>query len=250
MPEGSSLPQKVNAVLEKPAGMIQSVVNFFMRDGSLAGLAREGVKDIQSTFHEAMWGQSGPSGEPGAPLTPLHSDIEDARNHYSPSENTPMSLPSPSQIGKSSAAVHTSASEPGKAMPSPSHIAKGTVPGKGDTQYAQEFVMPEGMPMPEPMPEAAPMPEPAAAPEAAPAGEGTATQGQAPRGSGMLERLEARRGFKGGNSDEGISRTEWLDQQREARQGGGGAQEQGRSLADEQKERTGPDGPSRGGRGR
>lgn len=75
-------------------GWLGKIIGFFMRDGSLSGLAREAVKDVQSTFHEAAWGQSPHGHEPGAPLTPLHSDIEKAREFYGARSD----LPSPSEI--------------------------------------------------------------------------------------------------------------------------------------------------------
>lgn len=75
-------------------GVLGRIIGFFMRDGSLSGLAREMAKDVQNTFHEAAYGHAGPGQEPGAPLTPLHSDIESAREFYSPRQD----LPSPSDI--------------------------------------------------------------------------------------------------------------------------------------------------------
>ena len=66
---------RTNAVLEKPVGVVAAVVNFFMRDGTLAALGREAVKDVQDTFHEVAFGQGDHSREPGGPLTPLFSDI-------------------------------------------------------------------------------------------------------------------------------------------------------------------------------
>lgn len=230
-------------------GLLGRIAGFFMRDGSLSGLAREAVKDVQHTFHQAAWGHGSQGGEPGAPLTPLHKDIEEAREFYSPRETRP----SPGDIARGR--NFTAAERQGGTVHGQT---QGTVHGKGNAQYAMgglfgaaKGVSAEGLEaMPEAMPEPAPMPEPGPAPEPAPAGEGTATQGQAPRGSGVLDRLQANRGFKGGNSDEGVPRTQWLEQQRNAQQGGGGAKEQGRTVADEQKQQNEPDGPSRGGRSR
>jgi len=76
------------------AGM--EFVRSVMRDGSLSALWREGMKDVQDTFHEAAWGQNVHGREPGAPLTPLHSDIENAREQYAPRAD----LPSPGDIAR------------------------------------------------------------------------------------------------------------------------------------------------------
>lgn len=221
-------------------GVLGKIAGFFMRDGSLGSLAREALKDVQSTFHEAAWGQREHGREPGAPLTPLHSDIEKARDFYAPRPD----LPSPGGTAKgqsSTAAEQPKSTVHGQPRGDQAERGNGTVHGKGTTQYAQEFVMPEGMP--EAMPE--PLPDPAPVPEAAPAGEGAASQGRAPRGSGFLDRVEAERGYRGGNSDEGFSHVDRVNAGR-AQQGNnnGGSPAQGRSLPDE------PTGPDRGGRGR
>jgi hypothetical protein len=128
---------RVNAVLEKPVGMVQAVVNFFMKDGTIAAIGREAIKDIGDTFLETAYGQSGHGHEPGGPLTPLYMDIANARDQYQ-QENTAMSQPSPSQIAKEnspSATVHGQAREAGPSpQPSPSEIAKdqATVHGRSD----------------------------------------------------------------------------------------------------------------------
>ena len=103
---------------------IQGVVDFFMRDGSLAALARDAVKSAQDTFHEVAFGQSDHTREPGSPLTPLFSDIAAARDSYTPDQP----LPSPSQIGKEGKAavtVHGPDRQDEKSqMPTPSQIGK------------------------------------------------------------------------------------------------------------------------------
>lgn len=42
---------------------------------SITDIAREAVKDVRNTNHELWFGQPERSGEPGAPLNPLHSEI-------------------------------------------------------------------------------------------------------------------------------------------------------------------------------
>lgn len=217
---------KLNAVLEKPVAAVQWLVNFFMRDGTLAALGREAIKDVQDTFHEAAWGNSGHGHEPGGPLTPLYMDIANARDQYQ-QENTTVSLPSPSQIARgdsrSSATVHGHGHEasPSHTL-SPSEIAKdrGSVHGRGNAQLAQvEVFMSQDVPMPEPVPEAAPMPEPMP--------EGNATQGQAPKpGSFAARELERRANNEGGNDQNALGRGRSLpDEQRQQRE----EQDKGRS---------------------
>jgi hypothetical protein len=36
----------------------------------MGAMFREGVKDVQNTFHQVMWGQPAHPGEPGTPLNP------------------------------------------------------------------------------------------------------------------------------------------------------------------------------------
>jgi hypothetical protein len=67
-----------------------------MRDGSIAALGREAIKDIQDTYYQVAYGQGDHAREPGGPLTPLHSDIEAAREHYAPRAD----LPSPGDIAR------------------------------------------------------------------------------------------------------------------------------------------------------
>src|SRR5262249_54527653 len=110
---------------------------FFMKDGSLAALGRQLIKDTGDTFHEVAWGNSGHGREPGGPLMPLYMDIADARDQYQ-QENATMPPASPSQIAKENgplSTVHGQAREAGPSpQPSPSQIAKdqATVHGPAD----------------------------------------------------------------------------------------------------------------------
>jgi hypothetical protein len=79
---------------ERGGGLLSGIYRAVMRDGSLAALAREAIKDIQSSFHEFAWGQSEHAREPGAPLSPMPSDIVQAREQYAPRPD----LPSPGDI--------------------------------------------------------------------------------------------------------------------------------------------------------
>lgn len=63
-------------------GSLSAMYHAVMKDGSVAGLAREGLKDIQDTFHEVAWGGSSHGREPGAPLTPLHRDVAADRDYH------------------------------------------------------------------------------------------------------------------------------------------------------------------------
>jgi hypothetical protein len=124
MADANAMLDKVNAALDKPARGIQGVVNFFMRDGTIAALGREAIKDVQDTYHEVAFGQSDHMREPGSPLTPLFSDIAAARDSYAPEQP----LPSPSQIGregKAAVTVHGQDRQDEKSqMPTPSQIGK------------------------------------------------------------------------------------------------------------------------------
>jgi hypothetical protein len=54
-----------------------------MRDGSIAALGRDAVKDVRSTIMEMFFGKPERGGEPGTPLNPLFHDIVQARNYHS-----------------------------------------------------------------------------------------------------------------------------------------------------------------------
>jgi hypothetical protein len=77
-------------------GTVAAAYHAVMKDGSIAGLLREGLKDIQDTFHQVAWGQSPHGREPGAPLTPLHRDIAAGREQHA----VRIDLPSPGDIAK------------------------------------------------------------------------------------------------------------------------------------------------------
>lgn len=113
---------------EKQESLIGAAWRAVMKDGTIAALAREGIKDIQNAYYDAAFGHSDHSREPGSPLTPLFSDIKEARAQYASPLKSP--LPSPSQIafGRESnveATVHGQAREADKPhAPTPSEIGK------------------------------------------------------------------------------------------------------------------------------
>jgi hypothetical protein len=103
-----------------------------MRDGSIAALGREALKDIQDTFTQVMFGRSDHIREPGAPLVPLFSDIKEARAHYA----APSTLPTPSQIARDDATVHGKSHDTGKGHATPSEIAREE--DRGDSRGSNE----------------------------------------------------------------------------------------------------------------
>jgi hypothetical protein len=79
-----------------------------MRDGTVAALGREAIKDVRSTFMEVFFGKGERGSEPGTPLNPLYYDLVQARNSHAGPHGQPMqkgasmssgeSLPTPSEI--------------------------------------------------------------------------------------------------------------------------------------------------------
>lgn len=170
-------------------GVIESVVRSVLRDGSIAALGREAMKDIQATYHDVAFGQPEHAREPGAPLSPLASDIEEARDQHA------HGRPSPSQIirdAKGSASVHGEREDVKGQASSPSEIAKGCdahPPGGGRDGGGVDYAQVEIFPKP----------------------------------GGFVERELQRREQNEGNGDGGNDQSELA---------------RGRSLADEQRDRT------------
>ena len=130
---------------QKQESLIGAAWRAVMKDGTIAALGREGIKDIQNAFYDAAFGHSDHSREPGSPLTPLFSDIKEARAQYASPEKSPR--PSPSQIAgtaKPTATVHGPAHDADKPhAQTPAEISKGQSPkhdehgqGKSPTQDA------------------------------------------------------------------------------------------------------------------
>ncbi len=72
-----------------------------MKDGSLAAVFREAIKDLRSTVMEVFLSSGEHGSEPGTPYNPLFRDLLDAREHHvSQLESQPMESQqiSPSQL--------------------------------------------------------------------------------------------------------------------------------------------------------
>lgn len=80
-------------------GLASRAYHAVMRDGTVAAIGREAIKDVRSTIMEVFFGKGERGAEPGTPLNPLFYDIVAARNSH-PVEGQGMdaSLPSPSQV--------------------------------------------------------------------------------------------------------------------------------------------------------
>jgi hypothetical protein len=144
----------------------RALLGAIMRDGTVAAMGREAIKDVRNTLHETYFGQGEHGGEPGAPLNPTQGEIAAARQEdpqlYGPKQETSQAQASPSDIAKDKGGVHGPQQKAGHELrseaaqgdkdrpsPSPSEIAKdkGGVhgPGKdrgGEQQTAQK--PPEG----------------------------------------------------------------------------------------------------------
>jgi hypothetical protein len=92
---------EVNAYIQHASHIMAQVYHAANRDGSLAALGRDAIKDVRSEIHQVFFGRGERGGEPGAPLNPLFHDIvQDRKEHAAalaggrPEEP----LPSPGQI--------------------------------------------------------------------------------------------------------------------------------------------------------
>jgi hypothetical protein len=123
----------------KSGGLVAAAYHRVMRDGTIAAIAREAVKDIRSTIMEIFFGKAERGSEPGTPLTPLFYDqIQSRKSHGGPSppqEHTTMkdgpNLPTPSQVIDNPQAflagqgrTHDNTMEKGNddALPTPSQV--------------------------------------------------------------------------------------------------------------------------------
>lgn len=83
---------------------ISQAYHAVMRDGTVAAIGREAVKDVRSTLMEVFFGKGERGSEPGTPLNPLFYDMVAARNTHSGHAAIPQKgasvndLPSPSEI--------------------------------------------------------------------------------------------------------------------------------------------------------
>lgn len=73
-----------------------------MRDGTVAAMGREAIKDVRNTLHETYFGRGEHAGEPGAPLNPTQGEIAAARQEdpqlYGPKQEASQPTPSPRDI--------------------------------------------------------------------------------------------------------------------------------------------------------
>src|SRR4051812_36748736 len=53
-----------------------------MRDGTVAAIGRDAVKDVRSTLMQVFFGNPDRGGEAGTPLNPLFHDIVEARKSH------------------------------------------------------------------------------------------------------------------------------------------------------------------------
>lgn len=106
----------------------KAVFAAIMRDGTVAAVCREGIKDVRGTLHETYFGRGEHAGEPGAPLNPTQGEIAAARKEdpqlYGPKQEANQATPSPSDIANDKGGVHGPKQEANQPLPSPSAIAK------------------------------------------------------------------------------------------------------------------------------
>ncbi len=73
---------ELNEYFNHAANVIATAYHHATRDGSVAALGREAIKDVRNTINEVFFGRGERGGEPGAPLNPLFHDIvEDRKSH-------------------------------------------------------------------------------------------------------------------------------------------------------------------------
>lgn len=84
---------------------VQAMLAPLMRDGTVAAIGREAVKDVRSTLHEVFFGHPERNGEIGSPLNPLYTDLAEAKDDWqkamTPSEIARDDRPHPSNLEQS-----------------------------------------------------------------------------------------------------------------------------------------------------
>jgi hypothetical protein len=117
------------------------------RDGTVAAMGREAIKDIRNTVHEIYFGRGEHAGEPGAPLNPTQGEIAAARKDdpqlYGPKQEANHAQTSPSDIAKDQGGIHGPKQEANQPLPSPSDIAKDQGGVHGPQQKAGQELRPE-----------------------------------------------------------------------------------------------------------
>lgn len=125
----------------------RAVLAAVMRDGTVAAVCREGIKDVRNTVHETYFGRGENAGEPGAPLNPTQGEIAAARKEdpqlYGPKQEASQAQASPSDIAKDKGGIHGPPQEANQPMPSPSDIAKDQGGVHGPQQKEGQELRPE-----------------------------------------------------------------------------------------------------------
>jgi hypothetical protein len=125
----------------------RAVLAAVMRDGTVAAVCREGIKDVRNTVHETYFGRGENAGEPGAPLNPTQGEIAAARKEdpqlYGPKQEANQAQPSPSDIAKDQGGVHGPKQEANQPLPSPSEIGKDKGGVHGPQQKEGQELRPE-----------------------------------------------------------------------------------------------------------
>jgi hypothetical protein len=97
---GAVIASVVNTVMFAVAAA-NAVWHVVMRDGTVAAMGREAIKDVRSTMHEMFFGKGDQNCEPGAPLNPTQGEVAaDRKGSVYGTEHFPIHR-SPSQIADS-----------------------------------------------------------------------------------------------------------------------------------------------------
>lgn len=122
-----------------PAAAFVAVMQTVTKDGTVAAIAREAVKDVRDTTHDVFFGRGERPGEPGAPLNPTQGEVAADRmgNLYGHR--------SPESIAADRGGVHGEPHGP-QAWRSPDEIAasRGGIHGQGDDGMALMQKKPDG----------------------------------------------------------------------------------------------------------
>src|SRR5690348_14674540 len=92
---------ELNAYIQHASHVMVQVYHAANRDGSLAALGRDAIKDVRSEIHQVFFGRGERGGEPGAPLNPLFHDIVQDRKEHAAAlagGGGAEPLPSPGQL--------------------------------------------------------------------------------------------------------------------------------------------------------
>ncbi len=84
--------------LDKAQANVAAAYHSVMKDGSVAAIGREGIKDVRNTINEIFFGRSDRGVEPGTPLNPLFSDLAEDRRSHEASLDSLTASPSPADL--------------------------------------------------------------------------------------------------------------------------------------------------------